>query len=148
MSHVTTLRGISINDVRAIELAVARLQHRGINVELTHNNKPRVHGYDAAPTCEMVLNLKDGEYDVGLKKQDDGNYELVFDTYLNHVGKQIGASCPLPNTPGGKQQHQMGQFLQLYAEEAARNQAMAQGYTVENVETDAEGNVNMTLVGM
>lgn len=148
MSHVTTLKGVSINDVRAIETAVARLQQRGVAVDLVTNRKPRVHGYDAAPTCDLVLNLTEGEYDVGLKKASDGNYELVFDTYQNHVGKQIGATCPMPNTSGGQQQHQMGQFLQLYAEEAARNQAMSQGYTVENVETDAEGNVTMTLVGM
>lgn len=148
MSHVTTLKGISFKDVDAMHKAVARLQERGINCEIVKNAKPRVHGYDAAPTCELVLKLKDGEYDVGFQKQADGSYEPIFDTYMNHVGGQIGASCPLPNTAGGKQQHQMGQFSQLYAEEAARAQAISQGYMVEDVTTDDEGNVNMVLVGM
>jgi hypothetical protein len=147
MSHVTKLKGVKITDVRALQSAVARLQAKGIKCSLVQNQKPRVHGYDAAPTCEHVLKLN-GAYDVGFQKQADGSFEPVLDTYQNHVGKQIGATCPMPNTPEGRVQHQMGQFLQLYAEEAAKNQAMAQGYIVESSTTDNEGNVHLTLAGM
>lgn len=147
MSHVTRLKGVKITDARAIQSAVAKLQAKGIKCSLAENEKPRVHGMDASPMCEYVLKLN-GAYDVGFQKQADGSYEPVFDTYQNHVGKEIGATCPLPNTPGGRQQHQMGQFLQAYAEEAARNQAMRDGYMVESTSTDAEGNVNLVLVGM
>lgn len=101
---------------------------------------------DAAPVCDYVLKLA-GAYDVGLQKQSDGSYEPVFDTYQNHVGKQIGATCPMPNTPQGRQQHQMGQFLQAYAEEAARNKALSEGFMVESSTTDNEGNVQLVLAG-
>lgn len=147
MSHVTKLKSVQITDVRALRAAVAKLQSKGIKCSLVENEKPRVHGYDAAPTCEYVLKL-DGAYDLGLQKQEDNSYIPVFDTYQNHVGKQIGATCPIPSTAAGRQQHQMGQFLQAYAEEAARNQAMSQGYMVEDTTTDAEGNVHLTLTGM
>jgi hypothetical protein len=147
MSHVTRLKGVKITDVRAVEAAVKKLQAKGIKCSLVTNQKPRVHGMDASPVCEYVLKLN-GAYDVGLQRKEDGSYEPVFDTYQNHVGNQIGATCPMPNTAGGRQQHQMGQFLQAYAEEAARNQAAAQGYMVESSTCDAEGNVNLVLVGM
>jgi hypothetical protein len=45
-------------------------------------------------------------------------------------------------------QHQMGQFASAYAEHAARNKAMAEGYMVESCTTDGDGNVNLVLVGM
>ena len=144
MSHVTRLKGIAIKDVRAIQGAVGKLQAKGIKCSLETNAKPRVHGYDAAPVCDYVLKLN-GAYDVGLQKQADGTFEPVFDTYQNHVGKEIGATCPIPSSPQGKQQHQMGQFLQFYAEEAARNQALSQGYMVESSDTDAEGNIQLVL---
>jgi hypothetical protein len=147
MSHVTKLKGVKITDLRAVQAAVAKLQQKGIKCSLVQNQKPRVHGMDAAPVCEHVLKLN-GAYDVGLQKQKDGSYEPVFDTYMNHVGKEIGATCPMPNTPAGRQQHQMGQFLQAYAEEAAKNQAIAQGYLVESTSTDNDGNVHLTLGGM
>lgn len=148
MSHVTTLKGVTIKSEKALKKAAAKLKKQGVNCELVTNQKPRVHGYDAAPQCDYVLKLKDGAYDVGFKKNKAGEFEPVFDTYQNHVGKQIGATCPLPNTPGGKQQHQMGKFMQAYQEEVAREQAARQGYIVESAETDAEGNVHLTLAGM
>lgn len=147
MSHVTHLKGVLIKDVKAMKAAVADLNRKGIKCSLIENSKPRVHGMDQSPMCEYVLKLN-GAYDVGFKKQADGSFEPVFDTYQNHVGNQIGATCPMPNTAGGKQQHQMGQFLQAYAEHAARNQAVAQGYMVESASTDADGNVNLVLTGM
>jgi hypothetical protein len=147
MSHVTRLRGVKIIDTKAIESAVADLQKKGIKCSLVRNSKPRVHGMDASPVCDYVLKLN-GAYDVGLEKQADGSYSPVFDTYQNHVGKEIGATCPMPNTAAGKQQHQMGQFLQSYAEHAARNKAVAEGYMVESSAVDGEGNVNLVLVGM
>jgi hypothetical protein len=139
---------VTIKSVSALQKAVTRLQAKGVGCDLITNAKPRVHGYDAAPTCEYVLKLKNGAYDVGFKKQADGTFEPVLDTYQNHVGKQIGASCPMPNTAAGKTQHQMGQFLQLYGEEAAKEQAMSQGYMVESTNTDEAGNVHLVLTGM
>lgn len=147
MSHVTRLRGVKFNDVDAMRKAVKRLNDKGIKCDLVENQKPRVHGMDSSPVCPYVLKLS-GAYDVGFEKATDGSFTPVFDTYQNHVGNQIGATCPMPNTTEGRMQHQMGQFAQLYAEEAAVNQALSQGYMVESTSTDADGNVNLVLVGM
>jgi hypothetical protein len=147
MSHVTKLSGIKITSVTALTKAVDELKQKGIECSLVQNQKPRVHGADAAPMCEHVLKLK-GAYDVGFQKQADGSFTPVYDTYQSHVGKQIGATCPMPTTAAGRTQHQMGQLLQGYAKHAAIEQANAQGYYVEQSSVDAEGNVHLTLGGM
>jgi hypothetical protein len=147
MSHVTRLRGVKFVDTRAIEQAVADLQKQGIKCSLVRNQKPRVHGYDSSPVCDYVVKLN-GAYDLGLEKQADGSFTPVFDSYQNHVGKEIGATCPMPNTHEGRLQHQMGKFAQAYANNAAKNKAMAEGYMIESETTDNEGNLNLVLVGM
>lgn len=151
MSHTTTLKGVAIRDVAALRTAATQLKAKGVNCELVENVKPRMYSTQQGPTCEYVLKLNDGRYDVGFHKQSDGTFAPVFDEYQRHVGKQIGAdvnACPMPDTPEGKAQHQIGQFMQAYTEAATINTAVAQGYTIEGTVTDEDGNVHVTLGGM
>lgn len=148
MSHVSKLKGMKIKDVAAMQAAAQDLRAKGINCELVQNAVPRMHGQreeQAVGTCDYVLKLPNGSYDVGFKKQADGSYEAVMDTYGNHVGKQIGASCPLPNTAEGRMQHQMGQFMQNYAKNAAMNAARAKGHMVKGATVDQSGNVKLVI---
>lgn len=148
MSHVTKLQGVVITDVGAVRAAVAELCASGINVRITENQKPRVHGYDSVETCDLVLKL-DGAYDVGLKLNAEGNYEPVLDVYQGHVGQYLRATCPLPGTARYQSQeqtqHEIGRFLQLYAKHAAMNAAMSAGHVIESCDVDAEGNVQLLL---
>lgn len=148
MSHVTKLAGVVITDVGAIRAAVSELNSLGINVTLTENAKPRVHGYDSVEQCDLVLKL-DGAYDVGLKRNAEGNYEPVLDVYQGHVGKYLGATCPLPGTASYRSQehtqHEIGRLLQIYAKHAAMNAAMNAGHIIEGCHTDAEGNIQLVL---
>lgn len=98
--------------------------------------------------CPYVLKLHDAVYDVGFDRQKDGSYAPVFDEYAGHVGRQVGATCPMPNTSEGRAQHAIGQFSQLYAKHAAINAATTQGYMVESCETDEQGNLNLVLAGV
>lgn len=141
MSHVTVLQGIRFTDVAAIEAAVAELASKGVNISLGRNAKPRVHGADKAPTCEYVLKLPNGNYDVGLRKKTDEigeYYEPVFDTWGGHVGRQIGASCPMPSEYERKAVHQMGQFGQAYQKHSAINQAAQDGLLFAGEEYNEE----------
>ena len=151
MSHTTTLAAVAIRDVSALLAAVAKLQARGIDCELVRDQTPRMYYADQAEKCEFVLKLNDGKYDVGFKLQEDGTYAPTFDEYKHHVGNQIGADvnvCPMPSSHEGRAQHQIGQFMQAYTECATINAAVAQGYSVDSVATDVEGNVHLTLSGM
>lgn len=147
MSHKTTIHGVAIRDVDAIFKAAERLQADGVNCEIVENGTCRMYG--TSERCDYVLNLKDGSYDVGFQyDESQGAYSPVFDEWQKHVANQVGAdvnACPMPNTPEGKAQHAIGQFMQAYSECAAANAAIAEGYSVEQVTRDVHGNVHMVI---
>lgn len=148
MSHTTSIKGLAIKDVAALRAAAAKLKSQGINCSLAEDVKPRMYYSDQHGKCPYVLQLHDGQYDVGFELQADGSYSPVFDEWGSHVSRHLGATCPLPSTPEGKAQHQIGKFLTAYAVEAATNAAIAQGYYVESSDIDQQGNVNLVLAGM
>lgn len=145
MSHTTTLRNVQIRDVAAIRAAAAELNAAGIKCSIVENVKPRMYYPDQHAECALVLKLDSCKYDVGFDKQEDGTYAPVFDLWDNIVSKKLGATCPMPGTPGAKEQHAIGKFLQGYAKHAAQNAAIMAGYSVESCYTDQSGNVQMVL---
>ena len=148
MSHTTTLKGLQIRDVAAMQSAVAELQSQGVKCTLVQSVVPRMYYNNQHKACAYVLRLDDAKYDVGFDLQSDGTYSPVFDEWANIVGGKIGATCPMPRTAEGRAQHQIGRFLQSYAKHATMNAAAAQGYMVESATTDEEGNVHLVLAGM
>lgn len=148
MSHTTKLKALEIKDVTAMQAAVRDLQAKGVNCELKQDVRCRMYSDTQGNDCDYVLQLKDGNYDLGFVKQDDGTYLPVFDEWAGNVAGQLGATCPVPDSPEGRVQHQIGQFAQLYGKHAAINAASAQGYIVEGEITDAEGNIHITVGGM
>ena len=150
MSHTTRLKSVVIRDVTALRQAAAELKNMGVSCALEENQAPRMYSVAQANECAFVLRLQNGEYDVGFEKQKDGTYVPVFDEFMGYVANEIGAgdSCPMPNTPEGKAQHQIGKFFQQYSKHAAINVAVMQGYTVESALTEKDGTINLVLAGM
>lgn len=152
MSHTTTIKGLAIKDVRAIEKTVAELKAAGVKCQLLKNAKPRMYYRRQEVECDLMLKLDgygtDRPMDVGFKLQPDGTYSVIFDEWDDTVSRQIGADrkvCPIPQTPEGRAQHAIGRFAQLYAKNAAINAATAQGYIVTGTTEDAEGNIHLTV---
>jgi hypothetical protein len=154
MSHTTAIKGLAIKDVSAIRSAAAKLKNQGVNCTLVENAAPRMYYPDqyrkdhGRSSCEFVLKLHDSEYDLGFELQKDGTYAPIFDEFSSYISGQLGASCPMPNTPEGRAQHKMGKFLQGYAVDAATNAAIQSGYMVESADIDQQGNVQLVLTGM
>ena len=142
------MHNVVIRDISALKQAVSALKGKGINCELLENAIPRMYSSSQGDSCDYVLRLNGGKYDVGFQKQKDGTYVPLLDTWSGHVSNQIGATCPMPNTSEGQAQHAIGQFMQEYSKAATVNAAMQKGYIVESTETDAEGNIHLTLSGM
>lgn len=147
MSHTTAIKSVPIKDIAALKRAVADLQSEGIKCELVEGQRPRMYYKDQHGICDYVLKLP-GSYDVGFDKQKDGTYAPVFDSHANHVGKHLAASCPMPNTAEGRQQHHIGKLMQGYSKYAAINAAVKAGYIVQGTTTDADGKIHLTLGGM
>ena len=148
MSHTTKLNNVVIKDIYALKQAVSALKSKGINCELLENATPRMYSSNQGESCDYVLRLNDGKYDVGFQKQKDGTYVPVLDTWSDHVSNQIGATCPLPNTAEGRGQHAIGQFMHEYSYAAVANAALQKGLIKESETTDANGYVHITYTGM
>lgn len=148
MSHTTTLKNVAIRDVQAMHQAVADLQSQGIKCNLVEGGTPRMYYGNQGEACAYVLKLEDAKYDVGFMEQEDGTLSPVLDTWGGHVAGQIGAACPMPTSQEGKTQAAIGKFMQGYSKHAAINAAVQQGYSVESIETDADGNVHVTVGGI
>ncbi len=150
MSHTTTIKSVVIRDVAALKKTVLDLQSKGVKCSLVENAVPAMYYNNQVGKCEYVLRLDDAlyagkRYDIGFQKQADGTYATVFDDWGRAISGQVGAACPMPNTPEGKAQHIIGQLLQGYAVNAAINAAVSQGYVVEGHTTDADGNVHLNI---
>lgn len=148
MSHVTTLRGVKIIDIPALQSAIAELAANGVNISLAQNAKPRMYYRHQEQVVDYVVKIPGSNYDIALTKQEDGSYAPAFDEWNGSVSRVLGASCPMPNTAEGRVQHQIGKLLQGYAKHAALNQAARDGYMVQSADVDAEGNVQIILAGM
>ena len=93
MSHTTTVKGLAIKSDDSIRAAVLALQAQGIEVELMENAIPRMfysHQEEAVGKCNFVIKVKKAQYDVGLKKNNVGDYDLIFDEWGGGIRNQIG----------------------------------------------------------
>ncbi len=152
MSHTTKLKSVIIQDVSALVQAIADLKAEGVDCSLGRNVSPSMYYANQHPPCDYVLHLPKAQaygrqYDVGFEKQEDGTYAPIFDEYASAVAKEIGAgaACPMPTTPEGRAQHQIGRFFQHYAKNAAMNVAAQQGMSVESSYVDNDGVVQLVL---
>ena len=152
MSHTTKLNNVPIRDISALQTAVSKLQAEGVKCSLVADANPRMYYERQTEKCDYVLKLDDSPYDVGFQYDPKTQtYAPMFDEYNKKVAAQIGADvnvCPMPKSAEGRAQHQLGKLMQHYAEAAAVNSAIMQGYSVESTTTDEQGNVHVTLTGM
>jgi hypothetical protein len=154
MSHVATLK-VKVNDIDALKVAVDKLglewregqktykwygtwvnDYHGGDAAYKHGIDPKNYG-----KCDHAIGVpgKPGAYEVGVVKMEDGSYSLIYDFWggghglmekISHEGR------------GGKD---CGKLIQTYAREAAVKEAEAQGFFVEEEETDEEGDINLYL---
>ncbi len=147
MSHTTTIRNVPIRDIEALKATVRELQEQGIPCELVEKAVPRMYYPNQSKACDYVLRLPQGAYDVGFSLQSDGTYAPVFDEFGGHVGKYLGAACPIPNSKEGRAQHCIGKLMQGYSKHAAINHARDMGFMVTDTSVDTEGQVVLTFAG-
>lgn len=150
MSHTTTIRGMNITSVPAMRHAVEALQNKGIRCELLENAKPRMYYRRQEETCDFVLKLHDSTYDVGFRKNADGGYDPVLDTWDNQIEDQVGAVCPVPdmNTSQGRAQMAIGRFMVEYNEALGLMEAVKNGLMHEGTYVDEKGNRHIVLQEM
>lgn len=140
MSHTTTVKA-DIRSASAIKKAVAELKRNGTNVVLKENTAPRMYYNNQHKACDYCLHFPDGKYDLGLEKNSDGTYSMVFDTWRGHIEEQVGDSrC------ADRGMRPVAKFVQTYTKHAAMDAARAKGYIVSGHSIDPKtGEVNLTI---
>ena len=141
MSHTTTVKGVAIRDVAALRQAVTELANSGLRVRLVENQTPRMYYNSQHGQCPFVLKLDDTIYDVGFDQGENGTLVPVFDAWGGHIQKVIGVKGDGPLAVIAK-------LLQGYTKHAAINNAVAQGYVIEDTFVDTEGNLQLVIAGM
>ena len=139
MSHTSTIKNVSIKDGEAIGQAIQNLRSMGIKCNLKKNAVPRMFYKDQHKACDLVLELEDSRYDLGFQKGNDGSYDIVCDLWGGDIAKQLGVSG------GSGAEYAIGKFSQQYAVEAAKNNAVAQGYSVDECTVDDNGNIQLSI---
>lgn len=142
MSHTTTLKSVSISDTVALQEAVDFLKARGLDAELVQNVKPRMYYDNQYGVCDYVLRLKNSPYDIGFSKQEDGTYAPVFDSWGQHLQKQIGnpSSCKIPTTAEEREAAAVASLLNAYGVHAAKRQLESEGYYNFDIAINPEDN--------
>jgi hypothetical protein len=141
MSHTTKIKSVVIKDVIALQNAVTRLQKQGVSIELKRNAKPRMFYQDQlkkhlnVENADYVLHLPKSKYDVGLVKNQQGEFDIYFDNWNGYVAQELGNG----------QGNDLGKFLQAYSIEAVTNAAIMQGYGVSGANVNAKGEVELEL---
>lgn len=141
MSHTTTISTLLLSDEDAIRGAITELKSQGVKCDLLEAAVPRAYPGTNMKQADLVLNLKDSPYDVGLYKNKDGEYAAATDFYQGKVESILGV---MPGEGDDRNQARLGKFYQAYAQSAIERQASQQGYSVSRVRSD-NGAVRLVL---
>lgn len=123
--------------------------------EFDYNDDPDV--------CDYVLRVNDAYYDVGFLRKKDGSYTPIFDDYCyGAIGSATGGNGPIRDTLGAKFEgeirhwdgrqtadesmlHSIGKLLQGYTKFTAIDQAVSEGYMVEDCIEQENGSIQLVL---
>jgi len=127
MSHISQI-DIVITDVDSLRSAIAELKRNGVKCELLENAVPRAYYSDQLPEAPFVVEVTNGDYDVGLYKTEDGKaYTAKCDFYKGSIQRELGIANATNN------QSRLGKLYQMYGVHAATKQAIQQGYNVHRI---------------
>lgn len=150
MSHNVKIEGVQIADLDALQDAINELQSQGIpiNLERTADSFRTYRGQENQ--CDAAIMLSGANHDIGLRKKEDGTYDIVFDPYSE--GRQgIGSFLGVPgaNTGyGGNARASIGKLLQAYAVCKVEREAAMQGYMTTRDVNAENGAISVSVEGM
>lgn len=145
MSHTAVLKAIDILSETALVRTLDALIEQGLKANVTSNQTPRLWYQDQKDNkvCEYVLNMQNNKMDVGFFKEND-RFNILADTmfqdsFLEAKTKYTGAN------DNDKLIHRLDKFLREYAKQATLEQAEKDGYEVESITENEEGELVLLL---
>lgn len=144
MSHNVEIKGTKITDLDALSAAIDELAREGVHIRFDKNAKQFRTYMGQDPSCDAAIVMGTGSHDIGLKKQADGSYGIVFDPYAfsHELRVDGGAENFQPDEPHGTRH---------WDQESATNAIgkLIQRYNVVKVERESAmvGNATQRVAG-
>ncbi len=152
MSHNVTVSDVKINDIDALQMAVAELQKEGTKISLAKDSHYRGYNTRESGVYPYVLKLEGSPYDIALTKNQDGSYSPVFDPWGGHIRANVGASGSGIGVDGkacniNSPQANIGRLMQRYAVCKAEKEAHRQGLTTNRQFNNKTQQYQLEVVG-
>lgn len=130
MSHFTTVE-TKINDLICLKEALEDLGL--LYEEATQNQMATVKGWRAATSQADLSIHATAQYDIGVRQNADGTYQLTADWWAIEEETQE------------KTEVLQQRIIQRYAFRKAKTEAAKQGFTIDEEAVDADGTIRMTV---
>lgn len=142
MSHNTTVTDVKITDLAALQAAVDELVKEGAKIRLDVNAK-RFRTYQGVgndETCDAAIILEGERYDVGLKRNEQGEYVPVFDNMMLANNKAI--ACDIQHRHHGPRAA-IGRLMQRYTVCLTEKEMALQGHMCTRQVDKETGEINI-----
>lgn len=136
MSHNIILSGVRYDDLQLLSDVVRDLSKGQASFK---RNQKTFRTFPGQPTdCDHCIEMP-GRHDIGLKRNAQGSYDMVFDPYgMDRVFQAQGGDYIYGETA-------IGALAQEYVLRAAEIRAAQQGYTTQRI-PGKNGNVSLEIV--
>lgn len=153
MSHNVAIKGVAIKSLSALKTAISVLRvEQGIPVTFHEGTTHFRTYYGQDDRCDHMIDVAGANHQIGVKKNADGEYQLVFDPYSSG-GKGIGSFLGVPPDPKVKvdvadfQQHNaahaVGKLTQMYTVCVTEETLREDGMSVERMFNEQTGNYDL-----
>jgi len=122
MSKISTIRP-KVRDLNALEAAL-----KDMNGTLHRDKKSYVQYGSITRKCDHVISFQGQNMQMGLIKQDNGEYELEYDHMLDMT---VG--------------HGAGKLMDIYNMKKSFNEAVAMGYSASEYTMEKDGSLKMEV---
>ena len=87
MSHYSTV-SVNLDDEASIKAACNEM-----NLKIRLNSKVKGYYGHGDTVCDIVIEIEGSPYEVGLRRNGKGGYDLIYDKFGGHVEKVLGKDC-------------------------------------------------------
>ena len=133
MSHNVRLNGVKFANLNTLKAAVQELRNEGANIELVEGTGLIARAFGAGASdvpCDVLLRVNDGQWDVGFKLNERGEYIPELESMFRHRHlSATGNEAPVEGCRVDYGGIQIGQLTQRYALVQAEINAAQAGYS-------------------
>jgi hypothetical protein len=88
MSHMVVMNIPKVKQLKSLEKAC-----KSMGLTLDMNKKVATYWANNKMQCDGVISCPGTHYEIALKKEDDGSYSMMMDSYDRTLSDKVGMGC-------------------------------------------------------